>query len=97
MRVCRKYQSSDEYEVLDESSKYYIVKDGCGKSIALDKIEWRPAKQWHDKTAEYDGTHAAVLLTTQHNNYRLVRHEVGDLHNKHTYMAYILEWNGGTK
>lgn len=97
MKVCRKRESSAEYEVIDESSKYYIVKDGCGKSIALDKNEWGPAMQWHDKTAEYDGMQAKYALTSNPDQYRLVQHKVDDLHNKYTYMAYTLEWNGGTK
>ena len=46
MRVASKYSLNGPYTVLDESTKYYIVRDAEGNSIALDKQKWEPVKEW---------------------------------------------------
>lgn len=95
MRVKHKYQDSEEFEVLDESSKYYIVRNATGQSIALDKLEWGLAAQWHDKSEEKNGKQAAILLRTDPTHYRLVQHTVDNLQEDRKFKAYLLEWNGG--
>lgn len=95
MRVKHKYRDSEEFEVLDESSKYYIVRNATGQSIALDKLEWGLAAQWYDKSAELSGKQAAKLLTTNPAHYRLVQHTVDNLQEDRKFKAYLLEWNGG--
>lgn len=46
MKVVSKYGLNGPCTVLDESPKYYIVRDAVGHSIALDKQEWEPVKEW---------------------------------------------------
>ena len=50
MKVVSKYGLNGPYTVLDESTKYYIVRDAVGHSIALDKQEWEPVPEWVNVT-----------------------------------------------
>ena len=80
---------SGVYEVVDEGSRYYITKDACGFLITLAKADYEPVQEWTDETGQHDGPSAMGLLACS--NYRLVRHEVNELHNKYKAYAYLLE------
>jgi malonyl CoA-acyl carrier protein transacylase len=89
MKVVSKSGLNGPYTVLDESPKYYIVRDAVGRTIAVDKQGWEPVQEWTDETGLYDGTQAMEILACS--NYRLVRHEVDNLHKEDKTYAYLLE------
>ena len=77
-----------QYEVVEESSNYYIVY-GTGGKVAVSKADYEPVQEWSDETGNHDGNSAMQLLACS--NYRLVRHEVDELHKKYKVYAYLLE------
>ena len=42
---------SDVFEVVDQSTQYYIAKDACGFLVVLAKTEYEPVPEWKDVTA----------------------------------------------
>ena len=77
-----------QYEVVEESSNYYIVY-GTGGKVAVSKADYKPVQEWVDETGQRDGLSAMALLARS--DYRLVRHDVNELHNKCKAYAYLLE------
>ena len=65
MKVVSKYGLNGPYTVLDESTKYYIVRDAAGHSIALDKQKWEPVQEW------VNVTHECTLLEDMYGRYSL--------------------------
>ena len=81
--------SSPMYVVVEESPNYYIAKDSNGFLINLRKSDYEPVQEWVDETEQRDGLSAMALLARS--DYRLVRHDVNELHNKCKAYAYLLE------
>ena len=71
MRVVSKYGLNGPYTVLDESTKYYIVRDAVGHSIALDKQEWEPVPEWVDVTHECVVVIRGTKQMIMHKSYEL--------------------------
>ncbi len=46
MKVKHKQGDGDFYEVLEETDKYFIVKDGFSCMLALDKKDFEPVQEW---------------------------------------------------
>ena len=81
---------SGEYKVVEETERFYIVYgDTIGGYTALPKCDYEPVQEWSDETGNHDGNSAMQLLACS--NYRLVRHEVDELHKKYKVYAYLLE------
>ena len=46
--TAKKPGASAVYEVVDEGSRYYTAKDGCGFLVALAKADYEPVQEWVD-------------------------------------------------
>jgi hypothetical protein len=90
MKVQAKKLLSDhyQYEVVEESSNYYIVY-GTGGKVAVSKADYEPVREWDDVTGMHEGGAVAQLLRDP--GYRLVRHDVYSLHEQSKAYAYLLE------
>ena len=88
MKVQRKHGAVETYEVLEESTNYYIIKGSATFVHVVSKADYEPVQEWTDETGQHDGPSAMGLLACS--NYRLVRHEVNELHNKYKAYAYLL-------
>ena len=50
------------YEVVDEGSRYYTAKDGCGFLVALPKADYEPVEEWVDVTHTVKfGTYSGLM------------------------------------
>lgn len=56
---------SDDFEVVDQSTQYYIAKDACGFVVVLDKTEYEPVPDWEDVTKD------CLLLGDDYGRYNL--------------------------
>ena len=74
--------------VVDEGLEHFICDDGKG-IYAVRKDEVKIVREWVDETEQRDGLTAMALLARS--DYRLVRHDVNELHNKCKAYAYLLE------
>ncbi len=77
------------YEVVDEGSRYYTAKDGCGFLVALAKADYEPVQEFEDVTGIYDGDEAMGALHSS--IYKLTRHKVSKLNKQIKAYAYLLE------
>lgn len=88
MKVQRKCDPKEVYEVLNESPTHYIIECGCN-DFALRKADYEPVREWVDVTGIHEGGAVAQLLRDP--GYRLVRHDVNSLHEQSKAYAYLLE------
>ena len=77
------------YEVVDEGSRFYTAKDGCGFLVALAKADYEPVQEFEDVTSMYNGNEAIGALHSS--IYKLTRHEVSKLNKQMKAYAYLLE------
>ena len=90
MKVQRKQGIvTKSWNVKEESINFYIAHDGDGDYLLLHKNDYEPVQEWSDETGNHDGNSAMQLLACS--DYRLVRHEVDELHKKYKVYAYLLE------
>ena len=72
-----------QYEVVEESSNYYIVY-GTGGKVAVSKTDYEPVQEWVDVTkslledghGRYSLFHKMVTLAEGFNGYKVTRNKV---------------------
>ena len=89
MKVQRKCGAVETYEVLEESTNYYIIKGSATFVHVVSKADYEPVQEWSDVTGIHEGGAVAQLLRDP--GYRLVRHDVNSLHEQSKAYAYLLE------
>ena len=69
MKVQRRCDPKEVYEVMEESATHYIIDRGCN-DIALRKKDYEPVEEWVDVTGMYTGLTVQVP-GCEHNRYEL--------------------------
>ena len=88
MKVQRRCDPKEVYEVMEESATHYIIDRGCN-DIALRKKDYEPVEEFKDVTGLYNGDEAMGALHSS--IFKLTRHEVSKLNKQMKAYAYLLE------
>ena len=65
MKVQRKHGAVETYEVLEESTNYYIIKGSATFVHVVSKADYKPVQEWVDVTHECTleaGAHGAYCI-----------------------------------